>query len=213
MGGVRNSRESVAQKAPPPDIDLRDFPARPLRAGEHWWRQHRATLGPWWFSCEGTGRFDLRPPRGTCYLASTASATIRERLGADLVAHRLVPASLLAGRVVSKLTLRHDVRAANLDAAAAAWFGVTRELAVMVPYTVPRAWANALASSGFEAVLANLRFSPGRARGLALFDEAGEHESWAVDPRPAKAIDVATRMRLRVVETPSIGELTIVEPS
>lgn len=170
------------------------------------------TEGPWWFSCDGRGRFDLSRPRGTCYLASSASAAIRERIGPDLVAGGLIPASLLGGRIVSRLALPSDVRAANLDAAAAARFGVTRELAVMVPYSVPRVWARALAASGFGALVGSLRFSPGRARGLALFGSAGEQTGWPIDPSPVASSAVAKKMRLRLIDVPSRDELTVVDP-
>lgn len=43
----------------------------------------QAAQDTWWFSADGSGRFDLTPPYGTCYLATDAYAAIREatRLG------------------------------------------------------------------------------------------------------------------------------------
>lgn len=35
---------------------------------------HRGEYGAWWFSSDGSGRFDLAPPDGVCYLAETLSA-------------------------------------------------------------------------------------------------------------------------------------------
>ncbi len=211
MGSVID-RQQPAQQRPPDDADLRAFPRRTLPAGDVWWRQHRESVGPWWFSSDGSGRFDLEPPNGTCYLASSASAAIRERVGPDMVARGAIPASLLTGRVVSRLRLPKRVRAANLDAAGAAKLGVSRELAVMVPYSIPRAWAAALAATRFDGVVANLRFSPGRSVGLALFGKAGERAAWPNDDKPTRATIVAARMRLTLIETPSLRELTIATP-
>lgn len=61
--------------------DLRGFPATspPSRLV----RVCRAGSSTCWYSSDGSGRFDLRPPEGTCYLATDAYAAIREasRLG------------------------------------------------------------------------------------------------------------------------------------
>jgi len=200
----------VAQQPPAAGTDLRRFPARMIPAGP-WFRQHSASAGAWWFS-SASGRFDLAAPRGTCYLASSGRAAVRERIGPDLAAYGLVPESLLVGRVVSRLRLPGSVRAANADSAAAANFGVTRELPVMVPYVVPQAWAQALDVFGFEALVASLRFTPGRALGVALFGDAGERGDWPTDPEPAPAAAIAVRMGIRVVATPRSSELTFIEP-
>ncbi|HEY3140297.1 MAG TPA: hypothetical protein VGJ86_04170, partial [Acidimicrobiales bacterium] len=32
----------------------------------------------WWFSSDGSGRFDLAPPHGTCYLATDPIGALRE---------------------------------------------------------------------------------------------------------------------------------------
>lgn len=97
MGGVIDWHQP-AQLRPPDNQGLREFPCRTLSAGDVWWRQHRESVGPWWFSSDVSGRFDLEPPSGTCCLASSASAAIRERVGPDMVARGVVPASLLANR-------------------------------------------------------------------------------------------------------------------
>ena len=62
-----SSRDTVALG--PPTRPLRNFPACELTGGQPLHRGHRAGNGPWWFSSDGGGRFDLTPPRGTCYLA------------------------------------------------------------------------------------------------------------------------------------------------
>lgn len=204
-------RQQVAQQPPRPDADYRDFPHRVVRAGTSWYRQHAADLGPWWFSSSGVGRFDLVPPNGTCYLADTAVATVRERVGPDLAAGGAIAASLLAGRRVSALVLPMDVPAANLDSNHAAdRYAVTGELATMIPYEVPRAWARALHDAGLAGITSRLRFSPGRSRGLALFGAAGEHHEWPADDEPTEAIAVARRMGLFVLEPPDDEQVRIV---
>lgn len=209
---MTSDREHPAQQLPDPALDLSGFPGRTLAAGSSWWRQHLRTTHPWWFSSAGTGRYDLAPPRGTCYLASSAAAAVRERIGPDLAAHRLIPASLLHDRVISQLTVPTPVRAANVDVVAAARFGVTSELPVMVPYLIPQAWAAALAAAGFAGLLTRLRFSPGRSTGLALFGAAGERTDWATDPAPADAVDVAEQLGQHVIDRPTLEQLTVIAP-
>ena len=212
MVAVARSREQVAQQPPADDADLRRFPTRTVRAGATWFREHAGGAGPWWFSSSGAGRFDLPAPEGTCYLASSGAAAVRERLGPELAAHGTITMSLLAGRVVSTLGIPADVRSANMNAAAAARFGVTRELPVMVPYDVPQAWAASLAAAGFGGIVAGLRFTPGRTDGLALFGAAGERTDWPRDAHPTSAVDVAAQLGVHIVAVPRSTDVTVVSP-
>jgi hypothetical protein len=79
----------------------------------------------------------------------------------------------------------------------------------MVPYAIPRAWAAALAGARFDGIVANLRFSPGRSEGLALFGKAGERVAWPGDDKSTRATIVAARVQLTLIEAPSLSELTI----
>jgi len=207
---VSPDRQQPAQQHPDPTVHLHSSPARTLPGGSSWWRQHLRGAGPWWFSCAGTGRYDLAAPRGTGYLASSAAAAVRERIGPDLAAHRLIPASLLRDRVISRLTLPAPVRAATVDVAAATRFGISSELPVMVAYLIPPAWAVAFAAAGFAGLLTKLRFSPGRSIGLALFRDGGQRADWAVDPAPTPAIAIAEQLGLHVVEPPTLEQLTVI---
>lgn len=90
---------------------------------------------------------------------------------------------------------------------------MTRELTVMIPYGVPQQWAEAFAAAGFAALRTVLRFSPGRAHGLALFGSAGETTGWPVDASPTAARDVARRLGLSVVEPPRREQLRVLDPS
>ena len=205
------ARQQMAQRPPDESRVYAAFPARRLRRGSRWHRQHLRTDGAWWFGSSGQGRFDLPQPRGTCYLASSAAGAIRERIGPDLLAHGKVPASVLTGRVVSALHLHQPVRAADLDHDAAAAHLVTRELPVMTPYDVPQAWARVLHRDGFDAVVAGLRFSPGKCTGLALFGEAGQQE-WPADDAPRDAGALAATLRIRLINPPTAAQVTIERP-
>lgn len=181
------NREVVAQQ--PPGLPLTGFPTRTLPAGARLYRAHTAALGPWWFGNDGGGRFDLPAPRGTCYLAASALAALRERLGVVLGCRPVVPVSLLANAVVSTLTAP-DVRdLADLQSAEASRFGVTRELETMVPYAVPQTWARGFDDAGLGGVAYGPRFSTGDATSFALFGPAGAAD-WPVDPSPVAAADV-----------------------
>lgn len=207
-------RQTVAQQPPDPAHDYRRFPRRSFRAGSRWFRQHDAADGPWWFSSSTDGRFDLPAPNGTCYLANSAQAAARERIGPDMAATGHVPASIVEGRVMSNLALPHLAVAANLDADRAAdGYGVTGELTVMTPYSIPQAWAVALHSAGFDGIVGRLRFSLSRAVGLALFGGAGARRQWSADPDPQPLVDVVRRMGIDVVGPPNDDQVTIVPPA
>lgn len=148
---MTGQRDQVWQQPPDRDRDYRGFPARTVRVGSVWFREHAAAHGPWWFS-SGVGRFDLRMPHGTCYLDDTPQPCVRERVGSDRAAHGRVAASVLASRVVPRLRLPADVRAANLESDRASdRYGVPGELTVMTPYDVTQQWADAPHRIGFGA--------------------------------------------------------------
>lgn len=177
-----------------------------------WFRDHDATKGPWWFS-SGRGRFDLPWPYGTCYLADRKAACIRERVGPDLAVHGRVAASVLAGRVVSRLRLTGDVRAANLTSDRASdEYGVTAELSTMTPYAVPQAWADVLHRAGMGGIYGRVRFTVTEHRALAVFGRAGERDDWPTDPDPTPARTVAEdETRITVVDPPDDDQVTILD--
>lgn len=184
-------------------------------------RAHQRRRCPWWFS-SGGGRFDLPVPRGTCYLASSALVAVRERLGPVLAGRSAVPAAALDGVVVSRLRLGRPsgaapqragervLRLANVRVAAAADFGVTRELESMTPYDVPVRWAAAFDGAGFDGVWYGPRFSPGAAGAIAAFGPAGQDDARAVDPAPVPAARVAGAPA--VVDPPRRRDLKVIDP-
>jgi hypothetical protein len=201
------SRQVVAQQ--PPGRSLSGFPTRTVSPSQTLFRAHTATLGPWWFGSQGDGRFDLPAPRGTCYLADTALAALRERLGVVLGGSPVVPVSLLDAAVVSALHVPHVHHCADLQASAAGGYGVTRELESMVPYAVPQAWARAFDADGLGGVAYGPRFSTGAATSYALFGPGGSAD-WPTDPSPVAAVDVPGAPL--ALEPPRRWDVTVVRP-
>ena len=207
---MTSGREALAQGGPPAAADLRGFPVRRLSAGRAVYRAHGVGASPWWYASGGTGRFDLPAPQGTCYLADSALVAVRERLGVVLGGSAEVPAGLFVGTVVSRLTLPAPAALANLRSVAAARFGVLRELEVMVPYGVPRAWARAFATAGYDGIAYGARFTPRRAGSIACFGAAGGRETWPVDPQPVSATAVPGAPR--ATPRPLLSHVKVIAP-
>ncbi|HEX6568164.1 MAG TPA: RES domain-containing protein [Acidimicrobiales bacterium] len=164
------ARQTPSIGPPPPPEQLAGFPAWHVHAGTVLCRVTSAGLGPWWFSSDAQGRFDLEPPRGTCYLADDEIGALLEVLGPVQV---VSPA--WAGRLsMWHLGLPHQCRAADTTVRAARGFGVTAEIASITPYAVPQRWAAAFAAAGHQGVRYRIRHDPGGSRALALFGAAGE---------------------------------------
>lgn len=150
--------------------DLAEFPAHTLPAGTPLYRIHRAARSPWWYSSDGTGRFDLPAPHGTCYLAEEPLATLLE-VARGLT---LLSEEFLSTRRLLTATLAAELRLADLTTPGAYRFGVTGEVATTTDYTGPQAWAAALYRAGFEGLRYHVRHDP-RAElyGVARFRPAG----------------------------------------
>lgn len=214
---MARSRRDPAQQPPDESVDHAAFPRRTLTARRRWWRNHTLRAdspdgGAWWFS-SGSGRFDLPEPEGTCYLASTPEAAVMELVGWSHARHGWVPADLLEERVVSTLHLPASVRAADCAGEGARQWRVTNELTSTSAYDVAQAWARVFRRDGFGGVLGALRFSPGEARGLALFGTAGAPDpAWDGDDEPVAVGDLAAGMGIEVVAPPGIADVEIVRP-
>nr|WP_238338511.1 RES family NAD+ phosphorylase [Pedococcus badiiscoriae] len=172
-------------------------------------RAHRSDRGPWWFGNDGSGRFDLPAPRGTCYVALDPLSALRERLGPVLGGSQAVPESLLETSVMSRLRLVASRELADVQDTRAADFGVTRELESMVPYAVPQAWARAFDEAGSGGVRYGPRFTTGDHSAVALFDAAGAPD-WPTDPDPVPAARVPGAPVS--LPTPRRADLTVVRP-
>lgn len=190
-----------------PPADLADFPFYVLESPSRLFRIHRAHLGPWWFSSDGTGRFDLpvASEQGTCYLAE-------KPVGCFLEVFRnwtMVPEQEVETRRLTELTLPTPLRVADCTAGRARELGITAEIHSTPDYGVTQAWATALQAAGFAGVRYFLRHDPGQTLfGVGLFGPAGERQ-WPADPEaqsqpiPAQVIEEAGyRFGILVMPTP-----------
>ena len=211
-----DDRQQVALANPTPKL-LAGFPSTKIGTTKAFYRAHSAmhSSSPWWFSSAGSGRFDLTDHRGTCYLAESRAAALREALGTRLVSAG-VERSALESRAISTLFLPSPLRAANTTSAYAANHGVTREISSVTPYAITQAWALAWADAGFDGVRYMGRLSTAivpEARCLAVFHLAGTPgSSFKPDPSPTSATDTAIRAHMRILDTPtSPASLTILQ--
>ena len=176
--------------APPDPDDLAGFPVWHVHAGTTLCRVTTSGFGPWWFSSDGEGRFDLEPPRGTCYLADDEIGALLEVLGPIVV----VSSGWARRLSMWHLDLPHQCSAADTSVRAARGYGVTAELASMTPYDLPQRWAAAFATAGYQGVRYRVRHDPGGGRALALFGTAGERKRWPLGRR--RTVDDALLDRL-----------------
>jgi hypothetical protein len=156
-----------------PPSDVRQFPRYRLRAGTTIYRIHREEFGPWWFSDDGRGRFDLvlLPGQGTCYLAQRAVGGLLEAFKGM----RMVSEEDMAARRECAIVLSRDLLLANCCVAAAGKFGVNAEIHTTEVYGKTQAWAAALRRAGFDGIRYFLRSDPSlKLIGYAIFDVAGE---------------------------------------
>jgi len=154
---------------PPPN--LAGFPERVVVPGSPLYRVHRAKRHPWWFSSDGTGRFDLAPPGGTCHLASEPVAAFLE-VFRDV--QRIDPRDVEARRL-TRLELPRPIRLADCTASRCRGYGVTGALHSTPDYALAHAWAAAFAGAGFDGIRHLVSHDPAqRLTGYALFGDAGE---------------------------------------
>lgn len=184
--------------------DLTGFPV--TRSPRRLHRVCRAEKGTWWFSSDKSGRFDLRPPEGTCYFATDDHGAIRE-------ASRLGPVTpaWVSTREVRVVPGPTRARLAATTREAAARFGITNELATMIPYSLPQQWAAAFRAAGFNGMRHVLRHdSRARPGGVSLFGRAGgtRRRNGVRKPLTAELTEVAG---VRVLPPPDSAVLRIME--
>ncbi len=147
------------------------FPRRTLRADATVYRIHTSAKSPWWFSSNGDGRFDpVGTGTGACYLAET-------QLGAWVEVFRknmLLPETEIAHRSLLAVTLKRDLRLADITSPRALSFGITASLGANEQYEQSHAFAVRALEDGFEGIRYFVRHDPAQKRyGLALFAPAG----------------------------------------
>ena len=187
----------------PPD-DLSSFPVFDLRRRERLYRLHRSDVGPWWFSRDGCGRFDLPDgEQGTCYLAVSAVGAFIEVFRVATV----IPEAEVEARSLSTLAPPKRVSLADCTVSAARKFGITGAIHTQPDYALPQAWAAALAAAGFGGIRYRLSHDPAQKElGIALFGAAGEQSLpvRSTESVPADVIEAARRQfGLVVAPTPA----------
>lgn len=158
----------------PPRGDLESFPAHDLDGGELLCRIHRSDRSPWWFSNDGSGRFDLlRGNSGTCYLGQHPVGAFIEVFRTGTV----IPEIEVRTRRLARLQAPSATTLADCTASEARSFGVTGAIHSRPDYDLTRAWAQALADAGFGGILYHLSHDPaGSEIGVALFGSADEQD-------------------------------------
>ena len=186
----------------PPD-DLARFPAFGVDRRRSLNRIHRSDAGPWWFSGDGSGRFDLRNGRGSCYLAVTPVGAFIEVFRVATV----IPEAEVEARSLSSLAPPTRARLADCTVSAARKFGISGAIHTQPDYTAPQAWAEAFAAAGFGGIRYRVSHDPAQHElGVVLFGDAGE-QSLPVrrtEPIPASVIEAARQwFGLIVAPTPA----------
>jgi hypothetical protein len=160
----------------------------------------------WWFSCDGSGRFDLSQPEGTCYFATDEYAALREasRLGP------VTPGWIAARQLREVAPPNPDARLAATTRKGAGNHGVTTEIATLVPYDLTRRWAAAFRKNGFDGIRHQLRHDQrARPSGVSWFGPAGvgAHPGGASTPLTPERMQ---RAGVHVLPPPPTASLSVV---
>lgn len=157
-------------------MTLQRFPQRTLRADREIYRIHRfqrlsGNTG-WWFSFDGTGRFDpVGTGKGSCYFAERP-------LGAWVEVYRrqmLLAEAAVSDRWLMSVRVGRDLRLADLTSRRTLGFGVTASLGANERYDTSQAFAADALGAGFAGIRYLVRHDPAqKLYGIALFGEADE---------------------------------------
>lgn len=208
---MSGSRQRPALGVPP--ADLSQFPRSRLQPAATVLRAHTVGNPPWWFSSDLSGRFDLVPPHGTCYVATDLETALRERFGHDLVDQGVVTIQAAARTQVSTLHVPAARWLANACSRQAARYGMTREIGTCPAYDVPQAWAAAFLDGGrHRGIRYQTRFSTGPTpNAAALFDTAGSQD-WPVDPDPRDGVQACADAGILVAHRPTRRQVRVTAP-
>jgi hypothetical protein len=187
-----HTRGTRKVRAPSSGLDVRQFPSCALAAGSVVYRVHRAGFGPWWFSSDGSQRFDIPEPYGTCYVAEHPIGAFLETLARV----SLVSTADVAGRRLATIRLSSDLRLADCLDPTAAGFGVTATTSAGYPYRkVSHPWAKRFFQAGFDGVRYGAAHHPALAEtSYALFGPTGAsagHGTFSEDTVPDKLLQLA----------------------
>lgn len=103
-----------------------------------------------------------------------------------------------------------QARLAATTRKAAGAYGVTTELVTLIPYDLPRRWAAAFRSHGFDGIRHTLRHDQrSRPGGISLFGRAGAG-SWPDGTRRPLDVAAMTAAGVQVLEPPHSAVLKVV---
>jgi hypothetical protein len=149
---------------------LAGFPTHTYPAGTAFVRSHSSGRGPWYFTNNGAGRFDLAGTHGTCYVAEDEVITLLEKFGGM----KAVPDYSIEGVSISSVSLAGDLVVADLTSNKGVAYGVTGEIFDTSNYPLTQRWAASLHAAGFAGVRYWARHELEHDhRAVAIFDSAG----------------------------------------
>jgi RES domain len=167
-------------------VNLDGFPSFTLPAGTPLHRIHRASTSPWWFSSDGSGRFDPVSVEGlgTCYLAEAELGAWVEVFRTALV----IAESDVHNRRLCSPALPRDLTLADATNRAALAFGITASLSAGEDYGPSHLFAAAASAHGFAGIRYLVRHDPAqRLVGTALFGPSGaavgDDPAWPAERR------------------------------
>lgn len=174
---------------PPPD----PLPTLPeLRLTVRLATVHRHDLVAWRLSSDPEGRFNLEPPRGTCYAAEKPLGALIEVFGRLAI---LDPGEVARYRL-SWLEVE-SLRIADItDRRVLGQAGLTAELQATTDYVLTRRWAKAIADAGFEGLRYRARHDPAATlNSIALFGDRSTTPPAVSPPEPIgdRLLDAAAR--------------------
>jgi hypothetical protein len=152
-------------------VTLARFPRRTLRAGADIYRIHGRDRNPWWFSSDGTGRFDpVDSGFGACYFAERPLGAWIEVFRRDMQLSELA----VLERALFRVRLGRDLRLADLPSRRALQFGVTASLGANEEYAESQRFAVRAVEAGFAGIRYLVRHDPAQQLyGIALFGSPG----------------------------------------
>lgn len=183
---------------------LDGFPTDVWAPGRTLYRICRRHNGTWWFSSDGSGRFDLVdvPGWGTCYFAADVEASLLEVFRSPRIDRRDV-----AGRTLRTVALALPRTLADTTDRTAHRFGITKEIATAEPKDICQRWAFAWYEFGLEGVLHELRHDPEpTASGVSLFGQQAGPDPPLPDGDISEIPDeVLHRLGIQVDDAPPSG--------
>jgi hypothetical protein len=184
------------------------FPLSTLRGDREIHRIHRSAREPWWFSDDGTGRFDPTGIGvGACYFAAHPLAAWIEVFRKTM----LLAEDEVRGRSLYSVRLARDLRLADVTSRRALGFGITASVSTGENYARSQAFAAQAVADGFDGVRYLVRHDPAqRLFGHALFGEPGASHgliasggSASDEPIPDPLVEQARRVfGYRILPTP-----------